>query len=80
MADEDTKDNPIRQIVARFGGTAALARKIGKGQSTVSDWCNKGVVPANRIKDVIRAGRQTTPPVILEPNDFFSICLEDHVS
>jgi hypothetical protein len=70
MAD---KDNPIRRIVSRFGSTAALGRQIGSGQSTVSDWCIKGFVPASRIEDVINAGLRMDPPIILEPNDFFSI-------
>jgi hypothetical protein len=65
------RDNPIARIVARFGGTEALAQEIGRGQSTVADWVTKGMVPVHRIGDVIEAGRQMRPPIELEPNDFF---------
>ena len=64
-------DNPIEQIVARFGTAADLARQIGRGTSTVSDWVVKGTIPSQRIIDVILAGRAMDRPIILEPNDFF---------
>jgi hypothetical protein len=46
-------ETPIERIVAQFGGTSALARQVGRGCSTVSDWCTKGMPPANRIEDII---------------------------
>ena len=64
-------DNPIEQIVARFGSASDLARQIGRGTSTVSDWVVKGTIPSQRIIDVILAGRAMDRPIILEPKDFF---------
>jgi hypothetical protein len=33
-------------VIAKFGGQSALARLIGKGQSTVQHWSSQGVIPA----------------------------------
>jgi len=64
-------DNPIGQIVAQFGNASVLARRIGGGTSTVSDWVNKGIVPVQKIPLVTEAGRAMDEPIDLEPNDFF---------
>jgi DNA-binding transcriptional regulator YdaS (Cro superfamily) len=68
-------DNPIRKIAEQFGGVTAMARRVGVSQPSVSDWVANSVVPSRQIPSVIKAGRQMTPPIILEPNDFFCICL-----
>lgn len=34
-----------RQIIEKFGGQSALARLIGRGQTTVSYWAKTGVIP-----------------------------------
>src|SRR5262245_18689747 len=39
-------ENTAERIVARFGGQSALARLIGKGQSTVAHWVKIGRIPA----------------------------------
>ena len=68
-------ENPIERIVAQFGGSSALARQVGRGSSTISDWVANGMVPSHRIEAVIKAGRRMDPPIILEPNDFFCASL-----
>ena len=68
-------DNRIERIVAQFGGFSALARQVGRGSSTISDWVANGMVPSHRIEAVIKAGRRMDPPIILEPNDFFCVSL-----
>lgn len=35
-----------KQIIEKFGGQSALARLIGKGQTTVAYWAKTGIVPA----------------------------------
>lgn len=65
--------NPIRQIVARFGGPTKLALLIGRRQSTVWDWVNKGEVPFGKVSELILLGRQQKPPIIIKTDDFFSI-------
>jgi len=35
-----------RQVIEKFGGQAALARLLGKGQTTVAYWAKTGVIPA----------------------------------
>lgn len=38
--------NAAQVVIARFGGTAELARALGKGQSTISYWIRTGTIPA----------------------------------
>lgn len=35
-----------KEIIEKFGGQSALARRLGKGQSTVSYWAKTGIIPA----------------------------------
>ena len=35
-----------KQIIEKFGGQSALARLIGKGQTTVAYWAKTGIIPA----------------------------------
>lgn len=47
-----------KQIIEKFGGQSALAKMIGKGQSTVSYWATAGVIPARwqgQLLDLARA-------------------------
>src|SRR5690349_14845256 len=67
--------NPVRRIAAQFGGVTAMARHVGVGQATVSEWVEKGIIPSRRIRQVIEAGRRMSPQVILQPNDFFCASL-----
>lgn len=65
--------NPIRAVAERFGGPSALARALGKKQSTVWEWCNVGRLPYCAIISIIYAGRRATPPIYLRPDDFFHL-------
>jgi len=38
--------NAAQKIIEKFGGQSAVAKLIGKGQSTVQHWCKSGVIPA----------------------------------
>jgi hypothetical protein len=67
--------NPVRRIAGQFGGVTAMARHVGVGQATVSEWVEKGIIPSRRIRQVIEAGRRMSPQVILQPNDFFCASL-----
>ena len=35
-----------KEIIDKFGGQSALARRLGKGQSTVAYWAKTGIIPA----------------------------------
>lgn len=61
----------IARIVDRFGGQSPLARDLACSQGTVWGWIKTGLVPSNRIPQIVRAGRRRNPPILLEPNDFF---------
>src|SRR6266567_1214372 len=39
-------DSPAQRVVRLFGGQSALARLIGKNQSTVQHWVSTGAIPA----------------------------------
>lgn len=67
------RNSPVGTIVDRFGGQNALARAVGVRQSTVWAWVQRGLVPSERIPQVIRAGKQLSPPVKLRPDDFFDL-------
>jgi DNA-binding transcriptional regulator YdaS (Cro superfamily) len=64
--------NPIEAIVTLFGGQNAMARRLGRAQSTVWYWVQQGAVPQKRMDEIIRAGKRMRPPIHLEPSDFFS--------
>lgn len=63
--------NPMARIAERFGGQTALARALGRSQSTVWEWVAAGRAPSWRIPEIIDAGRRQQPPVHLQPADFF---------
>lgn len=63
--------NPILAIVAQFGSQTAFAKAIGKAQGTVWEWISNGRVPSQHIPVIIKAGAKQSPPISLEPNDFF---------
>ena len=39
--------NSAQRIIAKFGGQTSLARLLGRGQSTVQHWANRGAIPKN---------------------------------
>lgn len=56
----------IRNIVNRFGGQTALARKIGKGQTTVSYWVKTGIIPAKWQPILLAAAQAEGIPLSAE--------------
>lgn len=66
-------DDHLGQIISKFGGQNALARALGRRQSTVWGWVSRGQVPNRRIPEVIAAAAQLDPPVYLRPDDFFDL-------
>ena len=42
----DKAMNVAKDLVAKFGGPAELARTLGRGQSTISYWIKTGMIPA----------------------------------
>lgn len=66
-----TSPSAVDSIVKRFGGQSALARILKTSQGTVWEWVEKGRVPSTRIPAIIDAAKQLSPPVSLQPNDFF---------
>lgn len=46
--------NSAQRVVERFGGQSALARLIGKGQSTVQHWTKTGTIPAKWQAELLK--------------------------
>lgn len=55
--DIDSGVERVADVIARFGGQTALGLAIGVGQSTVSQWLRRGVVPARQIPRIMAAAR-----------------------
>jgi myo-inositol-1-phosphate synthase len=60
--------NPAERIIRRFGGQTALARLLGKRQSTIQHWANTGRIPAHWHGPLITLARERG--VVLEAKDF----------
>lgn len=63
-----SETNAAAQIIRRFGGQSALARLLGKRQSTVQHWARTGRIPAQWHQPLMSLARQKG--VVLEPKDF----------
>jgi hypothetical protein len=61
-------DNPAEGVVSRFGGQSALARLIGKGQSTVAHWVKTGRIPAKWQAELLKLAEAND--VSLSASDF----------
>jgi hypothetical protein len=46
-------DNPAEYVIGKFGGQSALARLIGKRQSTVQHWASTGHIPAKWHRQIL---------------------------
>jgi hypothetical protein len=57
-------------IIEKFGGTRAMARKIGRTPSTVQSWKDRGFIPARLHADILAVAQQSG--VDLTPADFVS--------
>jgi DNA-binding transcriptional regulator YdaS (Cro superfamily) len=61
----------IQDVFSALGGTAALARSLGVGSSTVSEMKRRGRIPAEYWRDLLRTARATghweiTPDLLVE--------------
>ncbi len=64
-------ENVAARIIGLFGGQTALANALGmRHPSTVHGWKVRGVVPARRQADVLRAAREAGLP--LTADDFIA--------
>jgi len=50
--------NPAQLVVDKFGGQSALAKLIGKGQSTVQYWTKSGVIPSKWQTKLLTVARE----------------------
>ena len=57
-------------VIAKFGGQSALARLVGKGQSTVQHWAKSGQIPAQWQSKLLEVARERG--IALKPADFMS--------
>ena len=63
-----------KQIIEKFGGQSALARLVGKGQTTVAYWAKTGIVPAKWHETLLRLAsaqgiRLAADDLIFRPQD-----------
>ncbi len=63
--------NPAQHVVGKFGGPAALAKLINKGQSTVSYWLKIGTIPAKWQPILLELAANNA--VDLSANDFVTV-------
>ncbi len=61
-------------IIDKFGGQSALAKLLGKRQSTVQHWAKSGTIPAKWQGKLLELAHDHE--IKLAPNDFM-VCLED---
>lgn len=50
--------NVAKRVIEKFGGQAALAALIGKGQSTVAYWAKSGIIPAKWQNPLLQLARE----------------------
>jgi hypothetical protein len=50
--------NTAEAVIARFGTQSALAKMLGKGQTTVQHWAKVGRIPAKWQSDLLRLARE----------------------
>ncbi len=60
--------NPAQRVIEKFGGQSALARLIGKGQSTVAHWAKTGNVPSKWQPELLKVASESG--IELSPGDF----------
>lgn len=59
-----------KAIIERFGGQTALAKLLGRGQSTIGYWTKSGVIPAKWHGPLLDLALQRGVP--LSPHDFLT--------
>jgi len=60
--------NSAETIIQRFGGQTALAKALGRRQSTVQHWAKTGRIPSQWHEPLMKLAREKGVP--LEPADF----------
>lgn len=60
--------NAATAVIEKFGGPAALAKLVGKGQSTISYWQKAGTIPAKWHPVLLQLAENNS--VSLSPSDF----------
>jgi hypothetical protein len=63
--------NAAQNIIEKFGGQSALAKLIGKGQSTVQHWASTGTIPAKWQTALLVLAQQNQ--ISLSASDFMKI-------
>jgi hypothetical protein len=63
------KSSFVDLIIQKFGGQSALAKLIGKRQSTVQHWVSKGAIPSKWQAQLMKLGSEGG--ISLRPSDFF---------
>ena len=66
--------NASRMIIEKFGGQSALAKLLGKRQSTIQDWDSRGI-PAKWQKPLLDLAMQQG--IELQADDFFKVDSEE---
>jgi hypothetical protein len=59
--------NNAEKVVAKFGGQTALAKLLGKTQSTIQHWCKAGNIPAKWQSKLLELAE--TSSIDLSPSD-----------
>jgi hypothetical protein len=60
--------NSAQRVIEKFGSQSALARLIGKGQSTVAHWSKTGNIPSKWQHELLVVARENG--IQLAPSDF----------
>ena len=63
------KPSFVDAVIQKFGGQSALAKLIGKRQSTVQHWVSKGAIPSKWQTELMRLAAEGG--ISLRPSDFF---------
>ncbi len=61
-------DNAAETIIDRFGGQSALAKALGRRQSTIEHWVKTGLIPTQWHEPLMKLARQKG--IALEAKDF----------
>ena len=68
---------PAEIVIAKFGGQSALARLVGKGQSTVQHWAKSGRIPAKWQSELLLLAREHS--IDLSVQDFVGNGAHSHI-
>ena len=67
--------NNAQQIIDKFGGQTALARSLGRPQSTVQYWAKTGTIPAKWHRQILSVARDEE--IELRSGDFIEVSEDD---